>query len=229
MTLKASRIWLQDSHRTGGDRDSTFGVHKQNFAQIRTLGKGAVTPQETEPDLSGSVGGSPVEVWVSSGSPQGQRHWQQQSWGVPLGKWDFLEVSLTYHRAWRLQGWVISGQTTNREGAQSHPPADNCIKVWLCPTLPTRTRPSFPHRQSLPSASTTRGQTEETRTTILQPPEGKPQPQKVNWNEKAEDYLPDEETKDVSRSVLSDSATLWTLAHQFPLSMEFSRQEFRHG
>ena len=28
-------------------------------------------------------------------------------------------------------------------------------------------------------------------------------------------------------SVVSDSATLWTAAHQAPLSMDFSRQEYR--
>ena len=27
-------------------------------------------------------------------------------------------------------------------------------------------------------------------------------------------------------SIVSDSATLWTIAYQFPLSMEFSRQEY---
>ena len=30
----------------------------------------------------------------------------------------------------------------------------------------------------------------------------------------------------LSRSVVSDSATPWTVAHQAPLSMEFSRQEY---
>ncbi|CAI9171400.1 unnamed protein product [Rangifer tarandus platyrhynchus] len=30
-------------------------------------------------------------------------------------------------------------------------------------------------------------------------------------------------------SVLSNTATLWTVAHQFPLSMGFSRQEYWHG
>ena len=30
----------------------------------------------------------------------------------------------------------------------------------------------------------------------------------------------------VSHSVVSDSVTLWTVAHQVPLSMEFSRQEY---
>ena len=33
------------------------------------------------------------------------------------------------------------------------------------------------------------------------------------------------ESESVSRSVLSDSAPPWTVAHQAPLSMEFSRQE----
>ena len=30
----------------------------------------------------------------------------------------------------------------------------------------------------------------------------------------------------LSQSVVSNSATLWTVAHQAPLSMEFSRQEY---
>ena len=33
----------------------------------------------------------------------------------------------------------------------------------------------------------------------------------------------------VSCSVVSDSATPWTVAHQIPLSMEFSRQEYSSG
>ena len=33
-------------------------------------------------------------------------------------------------------------------------------------------------------------------------------------------------SESVSRSVLSDSATLWTVCHQASLSMEFSRQEY---
>ena len=37
------------------------------------------------------------------------------------------------------------------------------------------------------------------------------------------------ESKSVSRSVLSDSATPWTVACQAPLSMGFSRQEYWSG
>ena len=33
----------------------------------------------------------------------------------------------------------------------------------------------------------------------------------------------------VSHLVISDSATPWTVAHQAPLSMEFSRQEYWSG
>ena len=44
-----------------------------------------MTSQETESDLPASVGGSPMEVWVSGGSLWGQGHWQQQSWKVALG------------------------------------------------------------------------------------------------------------------------------------------------
>ena len=53
---------------------------KTHLVQTRTQGKGAMTPQETEPDLPVSIWESPVEVWVSSGLSWGQGHWQQQSW-----------------------------------------------------------------------------------------------------------------------------------------------------
>ena len=40
----------------------------------RTQEKGAVTPQETDPDLPVSVQESPAEVWVSGGLLQGWGH-----------------------------------------------------------------------------------------------------------------------------------------------------------
>ena len=43
-----------------------------------------MTPQETETKLPASVGGSLVEAWVSRGSPQGWRYWQQLSGKVPF-------------------------------------------------------------------------------------------------------------------------------------------------
>ena len=75
LTLKASRIWLQRCHRTG---KQTLG--KQNLVRTRTQEKGAVTPQETEPDLPVSIQESLAEARVdNSGLPWGQGHWIQQS------------------------------------------------------------------------------------------------------------------------------------------------------
>ena len=48
--------------------------HKQNLVCTRTQEKGAVTPQETDPDLPLSVQESPVDAWVSGGLLQGQGH-----------------------------------------------------------------------------------------------------------------------------------------------------------
>ena len=48
--------------------------HKQNLVCTRTQEKGAVTPQETDPDLPMSVQGSPVDAWVGGGLLQGRRH-----------------------------------------------------------------------------------------------------------------------------------------------------------
>ena len=65
--------------------------------------------------------------------------WQEPSWKSP------------YHRACRLQGWVASGQTTNRDGEWPHLWADKQIKVLLSMALPTRTKPSYIHCWSFPS------------------------------------------------------------------------------
>ena len=65
-----------------GKTDSSLS--KQNLC-TKTRGKGAVTSQETEPDLSPNFGGSPVEMCIGNGSPRGQGHRQQQSWKRSLG------------------------------------------------------------------------------------------------------------------------------------------------
>ena len=41
--------------------------HRQNLVCTRTREKGAVPPQETDPDLPGNVQESPAEAWVSAG------------------------------------------------------------------------------------------------------------------------------------------------------------------
>ena len=45
----------------------TLGRHKQNLVYTKTQEKGAVTPQETDPDLPVSVQESPVEMCVGGG------------------------------------------------------------------------------------------------------------------------------------------------------------------
>ena len=52
----------------------TLGGHKQNLVCTRTQEKGAVTPQETDPDVPMSVEESPAEAWVSVGLQQGRGH-----------------------------------------------------------------------------------------------------------------------------------------------------------
>ena len=42
----------------------TLGGHRQNLVHARTQEKGAVTPQETHPDLPLSVQDSPAGAWV---------------------------------------------------------------------------------------------------------------------------------------------------------------------
>ena len=50
----------------------TLGDHREKLVHTRTQEKGAVTPQETDPDLPMSVQESPVEVWVGGGLLQGE-------------------------------------------------------------------------------------------------------------------------------------------------------------
>ena len=52
----------------------TLGGHKQNLVHTRTQEKGAVTPQETDPDLPVSIQESLAEVWVIGGLLQGLGH-----------------------------------------------------------------------------------------------------------------------------------------------------------
>ena len=61
-----------------GLRKQTLGGHKQNLVCTRTQEKGAVTPQETDPDLPMSVQESLAEVWVDGGLLQGQGHRVEQ-------------------------------------------------------------------------------------------------------------------------------------------------------
>ena len=57
-----------------GLRKQTLGGHKQNLVHTRTQEEGAVTPQETDPDLPVSAQEFPAEAGVGSGLRQGLGH-----------------------------------------------------------------------------------------------------------------------------------------------------------
>ena len=50
----------------------TLGGHKQNLVHTRTQEKGAVTPQESDPDLPVETQESLAEAWVGGGLLQGR-------------------------------------------------------------------------------------------------------------------------------------------------------------
>ena len=106
-----------------GEMETPAWRAQTKFVCTKTQRKGAMTQQETEPKLPPSVGRFPVEVWISRGSPQVWRHWQQQSRKVSLRE-DLLDVVINPTIKPVLLGWVALGKTTYREGT------DNWIKVF---------------------------------------------------------------------------------------------------
>ena len=109
----------------------------------RAQEKGAVTPQETDPDLPGSAQECPAEAWVAGGLLQG---WGTERNTLCMGP---SEGGPHYHY---LHHSLASGQIT-RWGTQTHPSTESRIKDLLRMAPPIRTRPSFPLSQSIPSGS----------------------------------------------------------------------------
>ena len=151
LTLKASRIWWQDFHRPGRNTDSTLQGHKQKLVCTKTQQKGAVPPLDNEPDLPANAGGSPVEVWVSSGC-----HRDEGTDGRSPGRCPLVKVLLEITINPRIEPVASRAglpQANRWEGAQPLPLAGNWIKALLNTALPTRARSSFPHSQSFPSGN----------------------------------------------------------------------------
>ena len=78
----------------------------------RTQEKEAVTPEETDSDLPGSVQESPVEAWVG--------WWPAAGFGalsVAAQTWDLLkEVVIIF-----ITSTIVLPQVNNREGTQPYP------------------------------------------------------------------------------------------------------------
>ena len=105
--------------------------------------KGAVTPQETDPDLPMGVQESPEAVaWVSSGLLQG--------WGVEYGSACMGHFEGGCHYLHYLQHSLASGQITGREHSHQQ---KIVLKILWSMAPPIRTRSNFPLSQSLPSGS----------------------------------------------------------------------------
>ena len=72
----------------GLDYRTSSGLGKQrlldNLVPTGTQEKGAVIPQDTEPDLPVSALESPAEVWVDTDLPWDQGHPQQQFWDAGM-------------------------------------------------------------------------------------------------------------------------------------------------
>ena len=155
LTLQASGVWLQNFHRAG-ERDSWRA--QQNLVCTRTQKKGAVTPQETDTDWPVHACESLGEARVDSGLPQGQRHWQQQSWEASISLFEGVPITTLPLPQFGLR-------LTYREGTKPHPSAENWIKDLLSMALTTRTRPSF--HQSVPPIRKL------AQASYPQPPEGR--------------------------------------------------------
>ena len=130
-TLKASGICLQDFDRTGGNRDSTLGGHKQSSVHVGTQGKEQWPHRRLNQTyllvLEGLLQKRVVAVSHCEDKDTGSRRLGSTPWHEPSQS---LPISPTKELG-RLQCWVASGQATNREGTQPHPSADKQIKVLL--------------------------------------------------------------------------------------------------
>ena len=130
-TLKASRIWLHDFNRTGGKRECTLGGNTQSSVCIGTQGKEQWPHRRLNQTyllvLEGLMQKQGVTVAHHEDKDTGSRSFSKYSlwWALPKSA-----ISPSKEQG-RLQCWVSSGQTTNREGTQPHPSADKWIKILL--------------------------------------------------------------------------------------------------
>ena len=140
-------IWLWrpvgfDYRTYTGLGKQTLGGHKQNLACTRTQGKGAVTPQETARlacECPGVPGGGMGWKWHAAGSG---------ALSVAVCAWELLkEVAIIF-----ITSTIVWSQVKQQGGSIAHFQQKIGLKIyWAWP--PIRTRPSFPHSQSLPSGS----------------------------------------------------------------------------
>ena len=111
-----------------------------------------MTPEETDPDLPGSLQRRRVGHW-----------WPAAGLGavsVAVHAWDLLkEVAIIF-----ITSTIVWPQVNNREATQPHWSTENWIKDLLIMAPPIRTRPGFPFSHQEASISllsfSIRGQTD---------------------------------------------------------------------
>ena len=137
--FEGSGIWLQNFYSTE-ETDSWRAQTKPYFCFVcgpRAQEKGAVTPQETEPDFPVSVQESPAETWLHSGLWWGQEHWIQQSWelwlAVIIPEWGHHYHLYLYHI-------LASGQTTGRESSPTNQQRIRLKDYWAWPCTESKTQ-----------------------------------------------------------------------------------------
>ena len=131
-TLKPSGNWLEDFNRTRGNRDPTLGGHTQSSVYIRNQGKEQWPQGRLNQTyllvLEGLLQRHDGGLWLTVGTRTlaaevlGSAPWCEPSQSLSLAPTKTPS---------RLQCWVASGKTTNREGTQSHPSTIKQIKVLL--------------------------------------------------------------------------------------------------
>ena len=110
-----------DYRTSTGLGKQTLRKHKQNLVHTRTQEKGALTPQDTEPELPVSVQESAVDTREDTGLPRvrGTEYKSSRSHGV-LAYVLLKEVAITPTVVW-----------PHREGTQLHPSTENWTSLLL--------------------------------------------------------------------------------------------------
>ena len=114
---------LENSAVATGLGKKTLRGHKQNLMHTRTQEKGAVTPQETDPDLPVSVQESPAEAWVGGGLLQSWGHLRALSVAVCTGE-NLKEVTIIF-----ITSTIVRPQA-KQQGGNTALPINKKLKIY---------------------------------------------------------------------------------------------------
>ena len=111
---------MEFTYRTStGLGKQILGGHRQSLVYTRTQEKGAVTPQNTEPDLPVSAQESPAEAWEDSSL----LHAEYNGGGISPFEGGRHYCHYPYHSFYPYQS-LASGQATGREHSSTQQKLD---------------------------------------------------------------------------------------------------------